>query len=176
MNVRDPDANEFIVSGLNPGTPYVCSMLAYTAADGPRTLYLTASTYSNGKLFNFTIKNWKYFCYFYTTDYTPFIIQFGINGDGLDKATMKLTSEGGITVHCDTGISNVTINWVFSNGSLIGSTDRNIRQAKYRNGTTILQIARGRSLDYCDAGVYTCRAVGSSGLVQERQFTLRVNS
>ena len=50
IDVPDSDANEFIVTGLDPGSPYVCSMLAYTTADGPRTLHLTASTYQNGML------------------------------------------------------------------------------------------------------------------------------
>lgn len=48
VDVQDPDATVQIVAALSPGTAYVCSMLAYTGADGPRTLYLTASTYVNG--------------------------------------------------------------------------------------------------------------------------------
>ena len=113
---------------------------------------------------------------FLASDYTPFIINFGINGDGLDKATRILGSDGDISVHCDAGLSNVTIDWFFSNGMRVGSQDRNIRQAKYSNGTTVLQIARGRSLGYCDGGVYTCRATSSSGGSQERRFILRVDS
>lgn len=109
-------------------------------------------------------------------DYTPFIIRFGINGDGLDKATKLLGSDGGVNVLCGTGLSNATINWLFSSGSVVGSTDRNIRQAKYSNGTTVLQLANDRIVDYCDAGAYICRAVSSSGEMQERQFLLRVNS
>ena len=49
-DVPDGQANEFIVAGLTAGTAYVCSMLAYTSADGPRTLFLTASTYQTGKI------------------------------------------------------------------------------------------------------------------------------
>jgi hypothetical protein len=49
IDVPDGDANEFIVTGLTAGTAYVCSMLAYTSLDGPRTFFLTASTYENGK-------------------------------------------------------------------------------------------------------------------------------
>ena len=109
-------------------------------------------------------------------DYTPFIINFGIDGDGLEKATKQLGSEGDISVHCDAGISNVSIDWFFSNGTRVGSQDRDIRQAKYNNGTTVLQIASRRSVGYCDGGVYTCRAVSSSGEIQERRFILRVNS
>ena len=109
-------------------------------------------------------------------DFTPFIVHFGINGDGFDRATKQLNSEEDISIHCDTGISGVSINWFFSNGTLIGTTDRNVRQASFPNGTTLLQIANGRALDYCDAGVYTCRAVSSTGEIQERNFRLRVNS
>ena len=109
-------------------------------------------------------------------DFTPFIVYFGISGDGLDKATKRLDSEEDISIHCDAGITNVTTNWFFSNGTQVGATNRNIRQASYPNGTTILQIADGRPLDYCDAGIYTCQAVSSTGEIQERNFRLRVNS
>ena len=88
----------------------------------------------------------------------------------------SLNSEGDIAIHCGTGTTGVTINWYFSNGSQIGSTDRNIRQANHANGTAILQIANGRLVGYCDAGVYTCRAVSTSGVIQERTFRLRINS
>ena len=50
VDVPDPDSTVQIVAGLSPGTAYVCSMLVYTSADGPRTLYLTVSTYANGTL------------------------------------------------------------------------------------------------------------------------------
>ena len=50
IDVPDGNANEVIVTGLTAGTAYVCSMLAYTSADGPRTLFLTASTYQNSEL------------------------------------------------------------------------------------------------------------------------------
>ena len=176
VNVQDPDANVYIVAGLSPGTAYVCSMLAYTGADGPRTLYLTASTYANGTLLATTYTNLVLQLCLYLTDYTPFIIYFGINGNGLDRAMRNLNSEGDIAIHCATGTLNVVIGWYFSNGSQIGSTNRNLRQARSTNGTAILQIANGRSVDYCDAGVYTCRAVSTSGVVQERNFMLRVNS
>ena len=114
--------------------------------------------------------------HFCLVDFTPFIIYFGINGDGLDRVTRQLNSMEVISIHCDTGISGVTTNWFFSNGTQLGTTDRNIRQASYPNGTTVLQIANGRALDYCDAGVYTCQAVSSNGQIQRRNFELRVNS
>lgn len=40
----------YIVGGLEPGTPYTLSILAYTVADGPRSIHLTAVTPS--KLLN----------------------------------------------------------------------------------------------------------------------------
>lgn len=46
--VQGSEVNEFIVTGLRPGMPYECSMLAFTVADGPRTLVLTVSTHTNG--------------------------------------------------------------------------------------------------------------------------------
>lgn len=49
VDVSDSDANEFIVTELSPSTAYLCSMLAYTTLDGPRTFYLTASTFANGE-------------------------------------------------------------------------------------------------------------------------------
>ena len=176
-DVPDGDANEFIVTGLTAGTVYVCSMLAYTSLDGPRTFFLTASTYENGKkIVKFNTIPVKLIIMNFYLDFIPFIIYFGINGNGFDRATKQLESEGDISIHCDTGISNVTTNWFFSNGTLVGTTDRNIRQASYPNGTTVLQIANDRAVDYCDAGVYTCQAVSSMGGVQERSFNLRINS
>ena len=109
-------------------------------------------------------------------DFTPFIVYFGINGDGLDRATRQLNSMEDISIHCDTGVSGVTTNWFFSNGTQVGTSNRNICQASYDNGTTVLQIANSRPLDYCDAGVYTCQAVSSNGQIQRRSFELRVNS
>ena len=113
---------------------------------------------------------------FLPTDYIPFIINFGIDGNGLDKATRKLGSDSDISVHCDAGLSNITIDWFFSNGTQVGSQNRNVRQVKYSNGTTVLQIARGRSLGYCDGGLYMCRATSLLGGSQERRFNLRVDS
>ena len=38
----------YIVNGLKPQTAYVFSVLAYTVADGPRSIHLTAITFSEG--------------------------------------------------------------------------------------------------------------------------------
>ena len=40
----------YIVTGLKPATAYVFSMLAYTVADGPRGIHLTAITNPEGEL------------------------------------------------------------------------------------------------------------------------------
>ncbi len=42
----------YILSKLRPGTGYVCSILAYTVADGPRSIHLTAVTRATGKIIN----------------------------------------------------------------------------------------------------------------------------
>ena len=142
MDVPDGNANEFIMTGLTAGTAYVCSMLAYTSADGPRTLFLTPSTYQNGEFSGESLDH----CYiFFYIDFTPFIVYFGIDGDGLDR---RLNSNEDISIHCSSGVSGVTTNWFFSNGTQVGTANQNIRQASYSNGTTVLQIANGRPLDY----------------------------
>ena len=38
----------YIVTGLEPATAYIFSMLAYTVADGPRGIHLTAITNAEG--------------------------------------------------------------------------------------------------------------------------------
>lgn len=49
IDVADGDAEEYIVSGLQPGTAYTFSVLAYTVVgDGPRSIHLTLSTFSQG--------------------------------------------------------------------------------------------------------------------------------
>ena len=40
----------YIVGGLKPATAYIFSILAYTVADGPRSIHLTAITNPLGKL------------------------------------------------------------------------------------------------------------------------------
>ena len=48
MDIADGAANEYIVAGLQPGTVYTFSVLAYTVGDGPRSFRLTVSTFSAG--------------------------------------------------------------------------------------------------------------------------------
>ena len=102
------------------------------------------------------------------------IVRFGINGNGLDKET-RFTFERDIHIHCSASIlDNATVDWFFSNGTKVGSSDRNIREGHFANGTTVLQIASDRLLSYCDAGVYTCVA-NVSGKTERKNFTLVIN-
>lgn len=39
----------YIVNGLTPATAYIFSVLAYTVADGPKSIHLTAITNSEGE-------------------------------------------------------------------------------------------------------------------------------
>lgn len=48
IDVDDSEATEYIVNGLQPGTLYTFSVLAYTTSDGPRSIHLTVSTHSAG--------------------------------------------------------------------------------------------------------------------------------
>ena len=44
INIVGNDTTEYIISGLEPGTAYIVSALAYTVGDGPRSIHLTVST------------------------------------------------------------------------------------------------------------------------------------
>ena len=44
FNVTGNTSLEYIIEGLKPATPYIFSILAYTVADGPRSIHLTAIT------------------------------------------------------------------------------------------------------------------------------------
>ena len=48
IDVTNRREDEAIVGDLEPGTAYSFSVLAYTVADGPRSIYLTLSTFSEG--------------------------------------------------------------------------------------------------------------------------------
>ena len=49
VDVDDGTANEYIVSGLKAATVYTFSVLAYISSDGPRSIHLTVSTFSEGQ-------------------------------------------------------------------------------------------------------------------------------
>ena len=77
-----------------------------------------------------------------------------------------------IRIHCRSGVSS-NVMWVMSDGSPVGTADRNLRQVSNADGTVILQIASSRQVTYCDAGVYTCVVNDGQGRSEERDFTLR---
>ena len=45
VTIPDNDTMAYIVDGLERATPYTFSILAYTVADGPRSIHLTAITF-----------------------------------------------------------------------------------------------------------------------------------
>ena len=48
-NITDNVTLSYIAGGLKPATAYIFSILAYTVADGPRSIHLTAITNALGK-------------------------------------------------------------------------------------------------------------------------------
>lgn len=48
IDVADGQAEEYIIGDLEPGTVYTFSVLAYTVDDGPRSIHLTLTTFSEG--------------------------------------------------------------------------------------------------------------------------------
>ena len=106
----------------------------------------------------------------------PLITRFGINGDGLDR-DIRSTYERNLLIHCGTPQSDVQIDWYSPSGEKVGITNRNLREAHYNNGTTVLQIATFRRLSICDAGVYTCVANNTSNRNSQRKnFILIIGS
>ncbi len=49
FRIRGNDTNVYVVTGLQPKTAYIVSVLAYTVGDGPRSIRLTVITPSRGK-------------------------------------------------------------------------------------------------------------------------------
>ena len=107
----------------------------------------------------------------------PLITRFGINGDGLDRA-VRHTYQRNVLIHCGTPQSDVQIDWYSPSGEKVGITNRNLREAHYNNGTTVLQIAAFRRLSICDAGVYTCVANDTNNRInsQRSNFILIIGS
>ena len=101
------------------------------------------------------------------------IVEFGLNGNGLDRVVTYLWRRN-LRVHCRAGTSDADIDWFFANGTKVGSSNQNLREGHYLNGTTVLQIASNRRLSLCDAGTYTC-VTNCSGMTQSRNFTLVIN-
>ena len=107
----------------------------------------------------------------------PLITRFGINGDGLDRA-IRYTYQRNVLIHCGTPHSDVQIDWYSPSGEKVGISNRNLREAHYNNGTTVLQIATFRRLSICDAGVYTCVANDTNNRrnSQRKNFILIIGS
>ena len=49
IEIMDITTFAYIIMGLKPATAYIFSMLAYTVADGPRSIHLTAITHPTGR-------------------------------------------------------------------------------------------------------------------------------
>ena len=49
FDIMDNTTLAYIIKGLKPATAYIFSMLAYTVADGPRSIHLTAITNPTGR-------------------------------------------------------------------------------------------------------------------------------
>ena len=55
-NVTDNTTLSYIAGGLKPATAYIFSILAYTVADGPRSIHLTAITNALGKRYGHSVE------------------------------------------------------------------------------------------------------------------------
>lgn len=112
-------------------------------------------------------------------DYVDLIIYFGLDGNGYDRLTRNL-GQRNLNIHCGSGIEDVQISWYYQNQTEVSYTDEYLRQGSNTDGISILQIGNRRGVDYCDAGVYVCKAtlVTEEGvkITQSRTFTLRVQS
>ena len=75
------------------------------------------------------------------------IVEFGLNGNGLDRVVMSPWRRN-LRVHCRAGTSDAEIDWFFANGTKVGSSNQNLREGHYRNGTAVLQIASNRGLEH----------------------------
>ena len=114
-----------------------------------------------------------------SAEFDPLIKEFGLNGNGLDRATLYLYyfyQYGRLRIHCTPyNSTHTTTDWYYTNGTRIGVRDRNFRAGHFTNGTAMLQIADYRPLSYCDGGNYTCIANSTSGVYQKRTFSLIIS-
>ena len=174
ITISDDDTLGYIVGGLERATAYTFSVLAYTVADGPRSIYLTAVTLCKTTTI---LHDEACFTLFFYVVHDPLIVGFGVYGNELDKVT-RTTSTYGFEVHCTTSDdpSITTTDWFFANGSKVGLVSSNFREGHYGNGTTVLQIGIGRRLSYCDGGNYTCVVNTTSSRTEKRSFRLTIGS
>lgn len=78
---------------------------------------------------------------------------------------------------CGATEDGVQLDWFFENGTKVGTTNRNVREGHFENGTASLQIASDRGLSPCDAGAYVCRANQSAtGRVEQKVFNFMIGS
>ena len=114
------------------------------------------------------------------TGFDPLIIEFGLNGNGLDRARLYTYyyGYGRVNIHCtSSNATHAPADWYYStNGTRIGVRDRNFRAGHFPNGTAMLQIAHYRRLSYCDGGNYTCIINTTSGHYETRTFNLIIDS
>lgn len=110
-------------------------------------------------------------------DYVPYIVTFGVYGDGLDNA-VRSPQDAGIRVLCGVGLLNATPLWYNSVGVVMGGGNgRRVSQSRLRNGTAVLEFVPDGFLTLCDAGTYSCRASGGGGVGRdERMFSLTIGS
>ena len=101
---------------------------------------------------------------------TDIIDFFGISGnDNRDKATIG--SYSSLVVFCGSQLSGVKFDWYFSNGTKVGTANRNVREGHFDNGTAVLQIGRFGRVTSCDADTYVCRAnQTATSRVQQKTF------
>ncbi|KAL5494002.1 hypothetical protein EMCRGX_G015270 [Ephydatia muelleri] len=150
-------AQSYIAGDLSPATAYVFSVLAFTLGDGPRSTPVVVVTRE--------------------TDYVPYIVTFGVYGDGLDNA-VRSPQDAGIRVLCGVGLLNATPLWYNSVGVVMGGGNgRRVSQSRLRNGTAVLEFVPDGFLTLCDAGTYSCRASGGGGVGRdERMFSLTIGT
>ena len=109
-------------------------------------------------------------------DYIPYIVTFGVYGDGLDNV-VRSPQDAGIRVLCGVGLLNATPLWYNSVGVVMGGGNgRRVSQSRLRNGTAVLEFVPDGFLTLCDAGTYSCRASGGGVGRDERMFSLTIGS
>ena len=59
VNITSNETLEYIIGGLQSGMPYTISVLAYTVADGPRSIRLVAVTFNECKPHNYVESNFN---------------------------------------------------------------------------------------------------------------------
>ncbi len=117
------------------------------------------------------INQWSNF-----TGQTDIIDFFGLNGNN-DRDKITVNSYTSLSVFCGSSLTNVKVDWFFSNGTKVGISNRNVREGHFNNGTTVLQMGRFGRLTACDVDTYICRAnQTTTGRAQQKTVTVIYNS